>query len=183
MKELIKSVASYSGIDWMVLAAFVEVETGGKGFDQATKKLIIQFEPSWFKRLEPYAPSGIWSLNKVERQEAEWKAFNDAFKIDAEAAMQSTSIGLGQILGLHYKRLGYDTVGEMWDDAQRGEELQLNQLVTFLKTDPNLLKALKDKDWYKVAYIYNGPKFREYAAKWKRIPYDISLESAYKKLL
>ena len=40
---------------------------------------MIQFEPAWFKKLAPYAPSGKWSVNKVDVQSQEWKAFNDAF--------------------------------------------------------------------------------------------------------
>ncbi|HCN48796.1 MAG TPA: hypothetical protein DIT10_06845 [Chryseobacterium sp.] len=37
--------------------------------------------------------------------------FNDAFAKDKDAAMKSTSIGLPQILGIHYKRLGFASVG------------------------------------------------------------------------
>ncbi len=74
---------------------------------------MIQFEPSWFKKNAPYAPSGKWSINKVDIQTKEWEAFNDAFAKDKDAAMKSTSIGLPQILGIHYKRLGFASVGDM----------------------------------------------------------------------
>ena len=50
------------------MLAFIEVETGGMGFDTKTGKILIQFEPSWFRKQAPYAPSGKWSVNKVDVQ-------------------------------------------------------------------------------------------------------------------
>ncbi len=163
-----------------VLVAFIEVESGGKGFN-ADGKLIIQFEPVWFRRKAPYAPSGTWSLNKVERQSREWIAFNDAFMINPTAAMESTSIGLGQVMGFHYKRLGYKTVGEMWDDAKRGEDRQIFQMTEFIRTDRRLLSALKRKDWHTVAVRYNGAGYQALAKRYGREPYNISMKKAYNR--
>ena len=161
------------------LASFIKTESGGYGFDKSTGKIIIQFEPVWFKRKVPYAPSGKWSLNKVEVQAKEWIAFNDAFKINPNGAMESTSIGLGQVMGFHYKRLGYSTVGEMWDDAKRGEDRQIFQLAEFIRTDAVLHNAIKRKDWHTVAVRYNGAKYKEMAEKWGREPYNITMRKNY----
>lgn len=182
MKALINSIAKQFGYEPAAIAAFLEVETGGRGFDPATGKIIIQFEPHYFKRKEPFAPSGKWSINGVERQKAEWVAFNNAFSLDAESAMESTSIGLGQVMGDHWRRLGYGSVGEMWDDAKRGLGRQIWQVCKFISTDARLEKALKEHDWYTVAYIYNGPRFKELAKKWGRVPYDISMGTAYERI-
>ena len=59
-------------------------------------------------------------------------------------------------MGFHYKRIGYKDVGSMWDDAKKGIDKQINQLVRFINSDNNLLFALKKHDWTKVASIYNG---------------------------
>lgn len=179
-KKIVDEVIK-SGFDSAVLLSFIEVETGGKGFDSLTGKIIIQFEPAWFKKKAPYAPSGLWSLNKVERQAEEWKAFNDAFRKNPNAAMESTSIGLGQIMGFHYARLGYKTVGEMWDDAKKGIDRQVYQLLKFIQTDQRLVIALKEKNWHVVASIYNGAGYKTLAEKIGREPYNISLEKAYKR--
>lgn len=179
--EQIRNLAKEGGLEYAMLKAFLEVESGGKGFDETTGKLMIQFEPVWFRKRAPFAPSGLWSLNKVEVQSKEWLAFNDAFAKNANAAMEATSIGLPQILGLHWKRLGYSSVGEMWDDFKKGEFQQVAALVRFIRTDNNLFQALKTKNWDRVASIYNGASYREMAKVWKREPYDISLEKAYKK--
>ncbi len=179
-KQIIDSANKYRGdIELASVLAFIETETGGQGFDPTTGKIIIQFEPVWFKRESPYAPSGIWSLNGVERQAGEWKAFNDAFSKDANAAMEATSIGLGQIMGFHYQRLGYSTVGAMWDDAKTGIDRQVMQIIRFIKTDSRLLAALKGKDWDTVASIYNGSGYKRLAAKYGRETYDITMAKNY----
>lgn len=178
--EQIREIAKNNGIEYPALKAFIEVESGGTGFN-VDGKIIIQFEPSWFKRNAPYAPSGKWSVNKVEKQSAEWVAFNDAFSKDKIAAMKSTSIGLGQIMGFHYKTLGYNSVGDMWDDAKRGEYQQVLQMVRFIKSIPALFTALQNKRWHLVAYHYNGSQYKEMAKIWGREPYDISLSKAYNK--
>ncbi|MDD4729468.1 MAG: N-acetylmuramidase family protein [Dysgonamonadaceae bacterium] len=176
----IKSEACRIGVEPEALASFVEVESGGKGFNP-DGKLIIQFEPVWFKRKAPYAPSGLWSLNKVDVQSKEWQAFNDAYRLDANAAMESTSIGLGQVMGFHYKRLGYRTVGDMWNDAKKGEDRQIFQMAEFIRTDNRLISALKNKNWHLVATYYNGSGYMNIAKKYGREPYNISMEKAYKK--
>ena len=181
IQNLVRLVACQNNLEPTALAAFIEVESGGKGFDDKTGKILIQFEPSWFKKLAPYTPSGNWSLNKVDVQSKEWIAFNDAYGKNPLKAMESTSIGLGQIMGFHYKRLGYASVGAMWDDAKKGLEQQIRQIAKFIDTDKNLQFALKTGDWHKVASIYNGSGYKEIARKYGREPYNISMAKAYGK--
>lgn len=179
-KSIITECKKYS-LDTAGLLTFIQVETGGQGFDKNTHKVIIQFEPVWFRRQAPYAPSGKWSVNKVEVQSKEWAAFNDAYSKDKDAAMKSTSIGLGQLMGFHYARLGYKTVDDMWDDAKKGISRQVWQLVRFIETDKNLKVALMNSDWTKVATIYNGSGYQQLALKYGRVPYDEAMKSAYEK--
>lgn len=182
-KEIIGHIKNniITGLEWQAVASFISVESGGYGFDKKTGKIIIQFEPAWFKKKAPYAPSGKWSLNKVDVQSKEWEAFNDAFSKDKNAAMEATSIGLGQIMGFHWKRLGYKSVGEMWDDAKLGIDRQIYQIIKFIETDKNLLKYLSIKDWHNVAKIYNGSGYMDIAKKYGREPYNISMEKEYNK--
>jgi len=170
-----------SVIDPAVLRAFLDVESAGRGFDPDTKKLIIQFEPVWFKRKARFAPSGAWTVNRVEVQAKEWQAFNNAFAINPDAAMESTSIGLPQIMGLHWQRLGFDSVGAMWDSFKKSELNQIIGLIKFIETDPVLLRAIVDHDWHRIAYIYNGSGYMAIAHNYKREPYNVSLANAYQK--
>lgn len=180
LNEILPAIKNM-GYDTGVLLAFIDVETGGRGFDSKTGKLIIQFEPVWFRRKAPYAPSGKWSVNKVDVQKREWEAFNDAFRKNANAAMESTSIGLGQIMGYHYRRLGYTTVGAMWDDAKKGIAKQVGQLEKFINTDHELTMALNSQDWQHVATLYNGPNYKAVARKYGRVPYDEAMRTAFRK--
>lgn len=177
-KKLIE-LANSCGLEPAAVLAFIAVETGGKGFDDQTGKIIIQFEPAWFRKKAPYAPSGLWSLNKVDVQKKEWLAFNDAFAKNPGAAMLSTSIGLGQIMGFNFNRIGYNSVNEMWDDAKTGIDAQFRQLIYFIKSDSTLLNALKEHRWSLVATLYNGPYYKDIAKKYGRKPYDVSLSESF----
>lgn len=185
-QQLIEALTiANSNIEVEMLQSVIAVESGGKGFDPKTGKIMIQFEPHIFSdrtgiersKLNHY----VWDENKVEVQSAEWVAFNDAFKVDANKAMESTSIGLPQIMGFHWKALGYSSVGQMWDEFKKGELLQVVGLIRFLQADARLLKAIKTKDFHTIAYIYNGSKYKELAEKLGREPYNISLQKAYNK--
>ena len=179
----ISDLASSNGLEYAALKAFIEVESGGVGFDAKTGKIIIQFEPGWFKKRAPYAPTGIWSVNKVDVQSKEWIAFNDAYKKSPSGAMESTSIGLMQVMGFHYKALGFETVGDMWDFAKLSEKNQVELGLRFIKAHPSLYKALIEKNWHLVAYYYNGSADATMAKKWGREPYNKSMEKAYNKYI
>lgn len=183
IKDMVELAIKDTGseIEPAMLRAFIATESGGKGFDFVTGKILIQFEPVWFKRREPYAPTGEWSVNKVDVQSKEWEAFNSAFKIDPDSAMESTSIGLPQIMGGHWKRLGFGSVGAMWDYFKKGELAQIKALIKFIETDARLLKAILAKDWHMIAYIYNGSGYAALAHKYGREPYNITMEKFYKK--
>ena len=161
-------------IEEAAIKAVVAVESGGKGFSEVTGKIIIQFEPAWFKRKAPYTPSGKWSLNKVENQTAEWIAFNDAFSKNKTASMESTSIGLMQVMGFHYKLLGFKTVGDMWDFCKISELNQLRVGLRFIKSNTKMYNALKNKDFSTFAYYYNGEQY-------KKFKYDTRMLAAYNK--
>jgi hypothetical protein len=154
--------------------AIMEVESSGIGFAKDTGKIIIQFEPSWFKRKSPYTPSGKWSLNKVDVQVNEWIAFNDAFYKNPNTAMESTSIGIMQVMGFHYKLLGFKTVGSMWDYAKVSEYNQMRLGLLFIKSNLKMYNAFVNGEWKVAAKFYNGEKY--YIHK-----YDLKLENADKK--
>lgn len=135
------------------------IESNGQGFDPKMGKIKIQFEPHWFKKLSRIV-SGLWASNKVDIQTKEWIAFNDAYAKNPTKAMESTSIGRMQVMGFHWKRLGFDSVNEMWDFAKESESNQLWLGLKFIVTDNRLYNAVLTKDWKKVAFYYNGPNYR-----------------------
>jgi hypothetical protein len=193
-KEQITAIAESIGLTYPIFAAFLQVESGGSGFDPRTGKIIIQYEPHVFCRyLEqfkvPYKLSityenkkkkyrvdakGLSLFNGVEGQEAEWKAFNTAFKMHQQSALLSTSLGLSQVLGMNYRKLGYNTVNEMWDSFKASEENQVKGMAQFIVNTPGLHTALLRNDWQTSAKLYNG-------AGYKVNKYDVKLEKAFNK--
>lgn len=156
-REYQKLAKSFS-ISLSKVKAIDSVESNGKGFDPKTGKIIIQFEPGYFKRISRLT-TGFWSFNKVDLQSKEWLAFNDAFSKNPNAAMESTSIGRMQVMGENWKRLGFNSVGEMWDFARKSEVNQLWLGLKFIQTDKKLFRAVQIWDTTKVAYYYNGRNF------------------------
>lgn len=175
--DQIKALASTNGYEYAALNAVVQVESSGHGFSSVTGKIIIQFEPTWFKRKyadwQKFQANHTWQNNGVDDQTAEWRAFNDAFSLSATAAMQATSIGLMQVMGFHYRLLGFNSVGEMWDHAKESEANQLDIGIRFIKSNPKLDQALKEKNWRLFAYYYNGSQYEKFN-------YHNRLANAYK---
>lgn len=80
------------------------------------------------------------------------------FDIDREAALMSISMGAGQVMGFHYKRLGYTNVEDMWQ-AAHSISGQINMMLRFLDTDPSLRVAIEAEDVKTIAKLYNGPAY------------------------
>ena len=162
----IYQMATNAGFDYKALKAIIQVESGQHGFSEKTGKILIQFEPAWCKREYMHWKTDtthtLWQSNGVGDQTQEWAAFNDAFAIDPDAAMKSTSIGMMQVMGFHYSELGFKTVGAMWDYAKINEANQVALAIKFIQSVPPLNNALKAKDWDKVAYYYNGANYKEF---------------------
>lgn len=185
--DIVKQAVEKSGtkIPLCRLLAFIEVESGGKGFDERTGKIILQLEPHIFSKATgiPRSTSNQykWDENKVDVQSKEWEAFNDAFKINPEEAMKATSWGLPQIMGFNHKQAGYASVGAMLDDFKAGELAQVLALIRFITANPKLYKAVLEGDYETVASCYNGSQHRALALKngWK--PYPDKLKEAEEK--
>ncbi|WP_155295956.1 N-acetylmuramidase domain-containing protein [Pseudomonas gelidaquae] len=94
--------------------------------------------------------------------------------IDDTAALESASWGAFQIMGFHWKRLGYASVQEFVAAMSAGESQQLDAFTRFIETDPVLHKALKARKWAEFAKLYNGPDYL-------RNLYDTKLQRAYER--
>jgi len=149
-----KKLSEEFGIEISSIKAFVEVESSGEGFDSETKKIKIQFEPGWFKKF-----TKLLINNGVESQEKEWKAFNLAFSKNPDKAMQSTSWGCMQVLGLHFKACGFSSVGSFVDFMKESEQNQVWAGLAFIRSNKTLFRALSIRDWTTVAKLYNGPLY------------------------
>lgn len=161
----IAQIAERNGFEYKALKAVVVVESSGRGFAADTGKILIQFEPHWYRKIDAQdgaSGGGIWEQNKVENQAGEWKAFNDAFSKDPDAALQSTSWGMMQVMGFHWKTLGFASVDAMVDFMKESEANQIEVGVRFIRKNARLTDALRNKDWATFSYYYNGPKYKDF---------------------
>lgn len=104
----------------------------------------------------------------------EYERLDRAITIDRDSALESCSWGAYQILGQHWKAIGYNNVSEFVTAMSTSARGQLEVFVRFIKIDPGLNKALRNKDWADFAARYNGPN---YAIN----KYDAKLNTAYLK--
>lgn len=196
MKNLSNQLAQEFGIEPELIQAVMEVESAGSGFFtdwEGKQRIKIQFEPHWFVKLlkregfsarytrskrgsyKVYVSEVFILENRVERQLEEWDAFIKATRVSKEIAHLSTSWGLGQVMGFNYKLAGFDKVTDMVDAFEESELNQARGMMMFIK-NKGLIKYLKEKDYGRFAYFYNGSGYKKYN-------YDERIKSAYKRLI
>ena len=185
--EQIKDLANKHGIEYASLKAVVEVEASGKGFIGDVPKIL--YEPHIMYRLltkknyitirnnlmkaHPNLCYPRWGTYKYGAESIQHKRLEIASQFNRDTALESCSWGLGQVMGFHWKSLGYESLQAFINDMYESEAKQLEAMIRFIKVN-GLLLALKGKDWVKFARGYNGSGY----AKNK---YHIKLANAYNK--
>ena len=185
--EQIKQLAIQHGIEYACLKAVVEVEASGDGFIGELPKIL--YEPHIMHRLltkknyitirnnlmkaHPNLCYPRWGTYKYGAESIQHKRLEIASQFNRDTALESCSWGLGQVMGFHWKSLGYESLQAFINDMYESEAKQLEAMIRFIKVN-GLLLALKNKDWVKFAKGYNGSGY----AKNK---YHIKLANAYAK--
>ena len=159
------------------IRAVSTVESGGAGwFNSGLPKIL--YERHYFYRLVSTATRKLtgWFINAVaggyttdsnkNNINDSWEKLADAACINPDAAFQSISIGKFQVMGAHYKMLGYSHPIEMLWDARNSERAHYKMLVGYIKgtnltkaflqlsTDPEKCRAF--------ASGYNGSQYTKY---------------------
>lgn len=180
----IDKAAERLGVPVAAIMAFNEVESRGQGFIDDHKPAILFERHIMRRRLINDDHFDIESLEDeypdiVNRRPGgylggtrEYGRLERAKEISSEAAIESTSWGLFQILGLHWERLGYESAHDFELKMCTSEDYHLEALVSFIQTSSRLLDAIRKQDWRKVARIYNGPNYAKNS-------YDVKLQAAF----
>ena len=164
-----------------LIKAIEEVESAKAGFTDEGR-LMCLFEGHVFHKLtkgkfdENYPTISYRKWTKkhyYSDPDREYKErFSLAFLLDKDAAMQSASWGAFQIMGFHWKALGFKNVGEMIDFLKADINNHLFLFAKFVKGHSRLLLAFQQKNFQKIAYYYNGSGYR-------KNKYDQKLANAY----
>jgi hypothetical protein len=157
------AVARDLGVGLPEVWTVIKVETRGWGF-LADRRPQILYERHVFNRLTNGTfktsapaisnpkPGGYVGGGK------EYDRLSIALALDREAALSSTSWGIGQVMGFHAESLGFDNVEQMAQDMTISEDRQLRAMARFI-LGKHLHLALRMKDWTRFARGYNGPQF------------------------
>lgn len=184
-----KKASDSLGVEEAALKAVAYTESNNNGFitdSQGNKIPKILFERHiMFRRLRDFTP--IKSKDMAAKYPdivneksgsykgglAEHERLQRAVLIDRTTALESASWGAFQVMGYHWKTLGYPSTQAFVNDMYT-EQGQLDAFVKFIKADGRLVKALREKDWATFARIYNGPAY-------KTNNYDVKMKDAYEK--
>lgn len=148
--------------------AMAEVESAGEtlwsiGGEQLPP---VRFEAHWFGKLTGYRfnashpdlSSVSWNPDLAARTRAgAWDQVRRARQLDADAANEATSWGAFQIMGFHWKKLGFPSVQAFVDSmTSNGDDGQMDAFVRFVEVDAALHASLAIGAWQDVERRYNG---------------------------
>ena len=92
------------------------------------------------------------------KDSAQYDRLARAMELNRQAALESASWGLPQVMGFNAVSIGYASAEDMIKSFTSSESAQLEGMVRFLKTN-KLVRALADKTWATLARHYNGSDF------------------------
>lgn len=150
------------------IKAISAVESAGETFWNLAGSLVVpvRFEAHWFGKLtgyrfndtDPALSCRAWNPSLAARTRAgAWGQVEAARALDPDAANAATSWGAFQVMGFHWKRLGYVGVQAFVDSmSDRGDDGQMDAFAAFVDADDTLQHALKVGDWDTVETLYNG---------------------------
>lgn len=176
--EGLERCATTLGVGHAEIWTILSVETNACGFLPDRRPMIL-FERHLFHQ----QTNGVFDLSHPSVSSpdfggyvgnaGEYDRLIEAIALNREAALKSTSWGIGQILGINSKLAGFASVDEMVRSAQNSEDAQLAAVAQFLRSR-KLDLLLVAHDWKAYAREYNGPDFA-------RNQYDTRLAAAYAK--
>ena len=167
------------GVELAAIKAVNEVESSGTGFLNNHPKILFERHVFWKRlKLHDLDPELYTVGNKNILQSKaggyrggvqEIQRLELAKAIHSDAALESASWGLFQIMGYHWKRLGYVSVNDFTQRMMRSEAEQLGAFIRFIEVNDlaKLLRLslgqqrLELKNFEKFARRYNGPAYRK----------------------
>lgn len=180
----IERAADAAGLEAAALLAIAEVESGGRAFAlvDGRREPLIRFEGHYFDRLLDDADrmlaraKGLASptpgaVANPASQAGRWRLLDEAMRVDRAAALQSVSWGVGQVMGAHWRALGYGSIEALVAEARAGVGGQIRLMLRFVEIN-GLAKTIKAHNWAAFARAYNGAGYRVHR-------YDSRIAAAY----
>ena len=182
----IEKAAKEFGLEPAALLAIAEIESAGQVFAKVDgrNEPLIRFEGHYFDRrlsgqkqdrarAAGLASPDAGAVANPRSQAARWQMIAQAAAIDHVAAYESTSWGLGQVMGAHWQWLGFDDVDALVAEARSGAAGQARLMARYIDK-AGLTDALNAHDWEAVGHGYNGPGYAKNG-------YHAKLADAYRR--
>ena len=168
--EHLMAAATTLKVPIAVIRAVHEVESRSAGFLADGRPAILFERHVFYRRLrnhgidpEPHAqhyPGLVSTTPGGYRGNAgEHLRLAAAERIHSAAAQESASWGAFQIMGYHWKSLGYDSLDDFIARMYRHESEHLDAFIRFIQADRRLHDALIKQEWAAFARGYNGPAY------------------------
>lgn len=157
-------------IDLAALYAVTEVESSGKGYLADGRPRILYeahifsaLTKGRFNKTAPRLSSPTWNRALYGKAGAhQYDRLLTAMELDRDAALQSASWGLFQILGRNYREAGFDNVEDfVTAHVDGGEAAHLHAFANFVLSSRAMRDAITRRDWSRFARYYNGPRYAE----------------------
>lgn len=174
-------------IESSVLLAAIEVESAGKVFAKVKGRdePYIRFEGHYFDqrlkngereraRREGLASPKAGAVKNPAAQADRWAMVARAARINRQAALESFSIGVGQVMTAHWRKLGFSSVDDMIALARRDGAGQVEIMMRYIDVF-GLVDELQRRDFTGFARGYNGPNFAKDG-------YHTKMAAAYRRL-
>ncbi len=110
-----------------------------------------------------------WQKNNKDQATA-WVTLNTAMALNHDAAIESCSWGMFQVLGRYYTNYGYGNVDDFVTGMKTAKG-QLNSFIGYCRTRPGMVQAMIAKNFATMASLYNGADYGDY---------DQRIQKAYK---
>lgn len=154
-------------VDGPSLWALLTVETRGFGYMPDRRPKILFERHIFHRRTQGRFDAAQPDLSSAQAGgyqggTKEYARLQRAMLLDARAALESASWGLGQIMGFNATLVGYPAATAMVAAFCTSEDLQLDAVVRFIVGNPALLGAFRRQDWAKVAFYYNGKAYADH---------------------
>ncbi|MGL4489493.1 MAG: N-acetylmuramidase domain-containing protein [Rhizobiaceae bacterium] len=184
--DAVKESSERLNVEPAALMAVVEIESAGKYYASVDGKPepLIRFEGHYFDRritgstrararLRGVSSPLAGAVKNPAAQKDRWVLLSKAIALNRAAALESTSWGIGQVMGAHWKWLGYDSVEELVETARSGLNGQVELMVRYIDKS-GLAAALRAQNWHAFGRGYNGPNYA-------KLGYHFKLAEAYAK--
>lgn len=184
--KLIAGLSELHGIEFNAGMAIIEVESGGQTYTaiDGRKEPVIRWEGHYFDKLvdpakrEQARKAGLASpvvggIKNPASQAKRYDMLRRAMVIDRDAAIMSCSWGVGQVMGSHWKVLGYKSPMDFYEKVSESVAGQVDAMFRYI-VKFGLLDEIQRYDWAGFARGYNGPAYAKHG-------YHTKIAAAYER--